>query len=464
MNTLWRRFHDFWFESAPATRLALLRICVGAFITWFLWDNRGTYMRVAQLDPQLFAPVGVVFHAPVTLELFRWLFDTTFVLAILFTLGLWHRVTAPLFAGLLLWLMCYRQSWSMIYHSDNMAVMHIIVLAVSRSADALSLDAVLRGRRTPGAASEERVGWEYNWPVRLMCALVVTAYFVTAVAKLAGPMGLEWTTGHNLRAQMAVDAMRKELLGATPNAVSHALYDMVLVFSVLAKASLCVEFFAPLALLHRRAGWFWAINTFMMHWGILFVMHITFHYQLTGVMFLAFFPVERVLELWRRLARALDIQGRMLAPIGNPMPQAAVEHTASRVANHHAILYYDGECGLCDRFVQFVLKHDPAEHFQFATLQSPAGRQQLARLDLPDTDLKTMVMVEGDEPYTRSTAALRICRQLVAPWPLLYAFMIVPRPLRDGVYSFIAARRKLWFRPPGECPVMAPEWRRRFLS
>jgi predicted DCC family thiol-disulfide oxidoreductase YuxK len=75
-----------------------------------------------------------------------------------------------------------------------------------------------------------------------------------------------------------------------------------------------------------------------------------------------------------------------------------------------------------------------------------------------------MVMVEGNEPFTRSTAALRICRRLSAPWPLLYAFILVPRFVRDGAYSFVAARRKRWFPPPAECPVMPPELRRRFLS
>ena len=130
----------------------------------------------------------------------------------------------------------------------------------------------------------------------------------------------------------------------------------------------------------------------------------------------------------------------------------------------HATLYYDGECGLCDRFVQFVLKHDRSEYFRFATLQSAIGHQQLARLKLSETDLQTMVMVEADETYTRSTAALHICRRLAAPWPLLYAFMMVPRPLRDGAYSFVAARRKRWFKPPPACPVMPPELRGRFLN
>jgi predicted DCC family thiol-disulfide oxidoreductase YuxK len=446
---------DFWFEPAPATRLALLRICVGAFILWYLWPERGNFIRVAQFDPRLFAPMGIVFHGPIPVELFTWLFDATLLLAIVFTFGLWHRVTGPLFAGLFLWLMCYRHSWSMIYHSDNMVVLHVIVLSVSRAADALSLDALIRSRRNPGVSRADRVSWEYNWPVKLMCALVVSAYFVTAVAKLSGPMGVEWMTGGNLRSQMAVDAIRKELLGEAPNRVSHALYGMLPLFSVLSVGSLCLELLAPLALLNRRVGWFWAANTFMMHWGIFFVMHITFHYHLTGMIFLAFFPVERVLVPWHRLSTAMEGRKMAPAPIGGPAPQAEV---------HRATLYYDGECGLCDRFVQFVLKHDPSEYFQFATLQSAAGRELLAGLNASDAGLVTMVMVESNEPYTRSTAALRICRRLAAPWPLLYAFMLVPRPWRDGAYSFVASRRKRWFRSPEACAVMPPELRRRFLS
>jgi predicted DCC family thiol-disulfide oxidoreductase YuxK len=146
-----------------------------------------------------------------------------------------------------------------------------------------------------------------------------------------------------------------------------------------------------------------------------------------------------------------------------PAPAVEVDRVPQPVGQH-ATLYYDGECGLCDRFVQFVLRRDHSEYFQFATLQSEGGRRQLATLDMSDTDLKTIVLVEGEERYTRSTAALRICRRLAAPWPLLYGFMVVPKPLRDGVYSFVAARRKRWFPPPAECPVMPPELRRRFLS
>src|ERR1051326_5282287 len=108
----------------------------------------------------------------------------------------------------------------MIYHSDNLVVLHVIVLALARSADALSLDALLRRVRQPSPPSAAQASWQYGWPVKLMCALTVSAYFVTAVAKLSGPLGLSWASGHALRSQMAVDAIRKDLLGASPNPVA----------------------------------------------------------------------------------------------------------------------------------------------------------------------------------------------------------------------------------------------------
>jgi len=119
---------------------------------------------------------------------------------------------------------------------------------------------------------------------------------------------------------------------------------------------------------------------------------------------------------------------------------------------------------LCNRFVQFVLRHDPRAFFQFATLQSDAGRQELARLGLPNDPLATMVLAEGGTSCVRSTAALRVCRRLAGLWPVLCVLLLIPRRWRDAAYSLVARQRKRWFRAPAQCPVMRPEWRRRFVS
>src|SRR5919108_6439701 len=91
--------HDFWFETAPPARLALLRILLGGYLIWFLVPEMDDYVKVAKTDPQLYAPVGVVFHGPIAVPLFEWLLRGTLLGAVFFTLGLWHRIVAPVFAG-----------------------------------------------------------------------------------------------------------------------------------------------------------------------------------------------------------------------------------------------------------------------------------------------------------------------------------------------------------------------------
>ncbi len=453
--------HDFWFEAAPPARLAVLRVLVGLFALWYAGTGQDDLVKVVRTDPKLFAPIGIVFGGPPSLELFHWIHWGVIVGALCFTLGLWYRLSAPLFAVLLFWLLCFRNSWSMIYHSDNLFALHVFVLAVTRAADAYSLDAWLRRRRQPDHVAAREPRWQYGWPIKLMCAVTGAAYFVTAVAKLAGPLGLSWMTGQALRSQMAVDALRKELLGLPANPVSYALYDWLALFALLAVGSFALEFFAPLALLNKRLGRVWAVSTFFMHWGILFVMHITFRYHLSGVLFAPFFRIERVVDwarnlLWRlrRRAAASSVEPALDSSPG----------TTTLPGVPRAILYYDGECGLCDRFVQFVLRHDRREYFQFATLQSEAGREQSRRVGLGDTDLKTMVLVEAGKPFVRSTAALRVCRRLTGLWPLFYGLMLIPKCWRDQAYALIARNRKCWFKARSECPIMPPEWRRRFIS
>src|SRR5206468_922430 len=141
MKPLNQAFHDFWFKPAPAARLAGMRILVGLFAVWYLVMEQDIFLRVAHTDPRLFAPVGIVFGSPIDPEVFPWVYRATIVAMVFFTLGLWHRVTGLIGSGMLLWMLCYQDSWSMIFHSMNVLVLHAVVLGVTRSAEALSLDA-----------------------------------------------------------------------------------------------------------------------------------------------------------------------------------------------------------------------------------------------------------------------------------------------------------------------------------
>ncbi len=128
-----------------------------------------------------------------------------------------------------------------------------------------------------------------------------------------------------------------------------------------------------------------------------------------------------------------------------------------------AVVLFDGVCNVCNGAVNFILERDPGGYFRFAALQSEAARPLLAAARLPATFLDNIVLVEDGACYARSTAALRIVRRLAWPWPLLYAAVIVPRPVRDFVYDWIAKNRYRWFGRRETCRLPAPAERERFL-
>ncbi len=129
-----------------------------------------------------------------------------------------------------------------------------------------------------------------------------------------------------------------------------------------------------------------------------------------------------------------------------------------------AIVLFDGVCNLCNSTVQFVLRRDRRQRFLFAPLQSEKGRDLLQRHGLSPDFLDSFVLVEQGRVFTSSSAALRIARGLPGLWPLLYAFIAVPRFLRDAVYRWIARNRYRWFGRRDSCRIPTPEERSRFLE
>jgi predicted DCC family thiol-disulfide oxidoreductase YuxK len=128
------------------------------------------------------------------------------------------------------------------------------------------------------------------------------------------------------------------------------------------------------------------------------------------------------------------------------------------------LVLYDGTCGLCDRSVQLILRHDRRGRFRFAALQSDVGRALLERHGLPVDALDTVVLVEDGRAWTKSSAALRVARRMDKPWPALRALGLVPRPVRDFFYDRVAKSRYRIFGRVDACMLPPPEVRARFLS
>jgi len=132
--------------------------------------------------------------------------------------------------------------------------------------------------------------------------------------------------------------------------------------------------------------------------------------------------------------------------------------------DNKSLLLFDGVCNLCNSSVQFILLRDKKDRFRFASLQSDYGQNLLREHNLPTESFNSLVLVENDKVYKKSTAALRIARKLKGLWPLLFAFIIIPPFIRNFVYDIIAKNRYRWFGKKEECMLPRPEWKQKFLG
>jgi predicted DCC family thiol-disulfide oxidoreductase YuxK len=128
------------------------------------------------------------------------------------------------------------------------------------------------------------------------------------------------------------------------------------------------------------------------------------------------------------------------------------------------ILLFDGICRFCNQSVQFVIRHDKHGKFKFAALQSSIGQELLKKYTLPTNDFSSLVLVKENSCYTKSAAVLQVCLGLGGLWRILYLFIVIPKPLRDGIYNLVAKNRYKWFGKHDHCMIPTPEVRKRFLS
>lgn len=128
-----------------------------------------------------------------------------------------------------------------------------------------------------------------------------------------------------------------------------------------------------------------------------------------------------------------------------------------------SIVLFDGECHFCNKSVQFIIKRDKDAIFSFASLQGPVGRELGKKYDFPPSS-DSFILIEDGRMYEESTAALRVAKQLNGFWKLLYGFIIIPKPLRNLVYRFVANNRMKWFGNSDACPIPTPEMRKRMLD
>lgn len=281
---------------APAERLAALRILVGAFAGVYVLARLPGFLSPLAQPARSFAPVGAahLLSAPMPAWALYALLALTVASSVGFVLGWRFRASGPLFAASLLLLTSYRNSFGMVFHTENLFVLHVAVLAFTDAAAAWSFDA----RRNPEPPAPDR---RYGWAIVLLSTVTVMAYLLAGVAKLR-VTGASWAVGEVLRNHIAHDNLRKLLLGDGYSPIGGWLLRFPWLFPPFAALSLLLELLAPLALLGRRLGKAFAYAAFSFHLGVLLLMWILFPYPLSTIAFLSFFEPERGLAWLRRRA------------------------------------------------------------------------------------------------------------------------------------------------------------------
>lgn len=129
----------------------------------------------------------------------------------------------------------------------------------------------------------------------------------------------------------------------------------------------------------------------------------------------------------------------------------------------HKIILFDGVCNFCNASVNFIMDRDKRDAFRFAALQSDPGAELQKKFGLDPNDLQTFILIDGNNHYTKTTAALRTAKEFGFPWNLTYIFIIIPPLVRNVAYNLIARYRYKWFGKRDTCRIPAPEERAKFL-
>lgn len=131
----------------------------------------------------------------------------------------------------------------------------------------------------------------------------------------------------------------------------------------------------------------------------------------------------------------------------------------------YKVILFDGICNLCNCTVNFIIKRDKKQMFRYVTLQSDYAKHMLDKADKSKVKgMDSILLFEKGNIYYKSTAALKIAKVLPGSWKLFYAFIVIPVPLRDIIYDYIAKNRYKWFGKKQECMIPTEEIKELFLD
>lgn len=135
-----------------------------------------------------------------------------------------------------------------------------------------------------------------------------------------------------------------------------------------------------------------------------------------------------------------------------------------RLSSKKQLILFDGVCNLCNSWVQYIIKHDKNDLFQFTPIQSEIGQELTKKYNIDTLKTDSIILYsEKQGIHYKSTAALLIARQLGFPINIMIVFLIVPPFIRDWVYNYIAKNRYAWYGKREACMVPSPDIKKKFI-
>src|SRR5690554_818644 len=128
------------------------------------------------------------------------------------------------------------------------------------------------------------------------------------------------------------------------------------------------------------------------------------------------------------------------------------------------IILFDGVCNLSNSSVQKVIKNDSKNVFKFASLQSGFGQRFLNENQLNSEEFDSIILIDGNQFYTSSDAALRIGKELKGIYKISSFLLWIPKFIRDGVYRIISKNRYRWFGKQNTCWIPTKELQDKFIE
>jgi len=125
------------------------------------------------------------------------------------------------------------------------------------------------------------------------------------------------------------------------------------------------------------------------------------------------------------------------------------------------ILFYDGECGLCNRTIQFLIRHERSPILKFCALQSNFARIFFHDKEFLPPNLDSVCLYTKGRIFRKSRAMFLIVKHLKWYYQIVRVFEIFPTSWTDCAYDIVAKRRK---KMSFSCFLANEKFKNRFIA